>query len=416
MTSQKVTQPPDTKPGFYYGYVVVAAAFVIMFFSYGIYLSFGIFFKPIIAEFNWTRAMTSGAFSFSWVASGLAGLFMGALNDRFGPRKVMTLCGVLSGLGYFLISQISAVWQLYLFYGVMVGVGSSTFVPLTSTVARLFVKRRTVMTGIATVGIGLGSLIIPLLANKIILVYDWRVSFTVLGIMAFVIVTSAAQFLRKDITQANQFSEHNNESGKESPSLDAGTFSVRKAVRTNQFWMMFIIFFCLGYCGMAIQVHIVPYATDINISASIAALILSTIGGGSIVGRIVLGNVGDRIGNRQTYIIGFALMSLTILLLLPLRYAWTFYPVAFIFGMGYGSGIAQESPLVAKVFGLAAHGSIFGMLSLGYTIGAATGPVVAGYIFDVTTSYHTAFIITAAIGIISLILNILLKPNISTAP
>ncbi|UCG83465.1 MAG: MFS transporter [Dehalococcoidia bacterium] len=415
MPVQQAPQSPEARPRFFYGYIVAGAALFTMVITYGSYNSFGVFFRPLLSDFSSTRAMVSGAFSLSWMMQGALSIVMGRLTDRFGPRAVLTICGVLVGLGYLLLSQIGAVWQLYLFYGVMVGVGSSTFVPLTSTVARLFVKRRTVMTGIATVGIGLGSLIIPLLANKIILAYDWRMSFIVLGIMAFVIVTSAAQFLRKDITRFNQFSENNNKSGKESPRLDAGTSSVRKAVRTNQFWMIFVIFFCLGYCGMAIQVHIVPYATDINISPSIAALILSTIGGGSIVGRIVLGNVGDRIGNRQTYIIGFALMSLTILLLLPLRYAWSFYPVAFIFGMGYGSGIAQESPLVATVFGLTAHGSIFGMLSLGYTIGAATGPVVAGYIFDVTTSYQVAFVITAAIGIVSLTLNLLLKPKISVA-
>jgi MFS family permease len=410
MDSQKVSQSPPTNTRFFYGYIVVAASFLIMMVSYGIFYSFGIFFKPLIYEFGWTRAVTSGAFSLSWIMHGSAGLFIGALYDRFGPRIAITLCGLLAGTGYLLISQVTAIWHLYLIYGVLIGVGSHTFVPLMAVVAKLFVQRRTAMTGISTVGIGLGSLIVPPLANKIILAYDWRVSFIVLGALVLVVVISAAQLLRQDATRVEQLANNKSKTIEDSSKLETESFSFTEAIATRQFWIIFGMIFCFGFCILVIQVHIVPYATDLGISANSAALILATVGGSSILGRIVLGGVGDRIGNRRAYIIVFVMMALALLWLMPSRDAWSFYLLAFIFGLAYGNGVAQESPLVAKVFGLTSLGSILGVIVLSFGIGAAVGPVLAGYIFDVTGSYHIALIMTAAISVIALVLTILLRP------
>ena len=143
MAIQKAQQSPRTEPGFFYGYIVVVAALSIMVAIWGTYYSFGVFFKPMLTEFGWSSAMTSGALSLSMIFYGLLGIVMGGLTDRFGPRIVMTFCGFLMGLGYLLMSQISAAWQLYLFYVVILGTGlSGAFVPLTSTVGRWFVKNR----------------------------------------------------------------------------------------------------------------------------------------------------------------------------------------------------------------------------------------------------------------------------------
>ncbi len=137
------------KSKFFYGYIVAITAFFIMVLIWGTYYSFGIFFKPVSTEFGWTRAMTSGAFSLSMIMYGLLGIVMGGLNDRLGPRLVMTFCGFFLGLGYLLMSQTNTIWQLYLFYGGIIGIGmGGSWVPLTSTIARWFVKRRSMVTGI----------------------------------------------------------------------------------------------------------------------------------------------------------------------------------------------------------------------------------------------------------------------------
>ena len=116
--------------------LVIIAAFSIMAIFGGTRLSFGVFFKPIMNELGWTRAMTAGAFSLSLITHGLVSLELGRLTDKFGPRVVLTICGIFMGAGYLLMSQLNTLWQLYLFYGVIVGIGTAVHVPILSTVAR----------------------------------------------------------------------------------------------------------------------------------------------------------------------------------------------------------------------------------------------------------------------------------------
>jgi MFS family permease len=411
MSRQGFRQSPRAEPRFSYGYIVVVAAFFIMVAMWGTYYAFGIFFKPVLSEFGWTRAITSGAFSLSMILHGLLGIVTGGLTDRFGPRVVMTLCGFLLGLGYLLMSQTSTIWQLYLFYGVIVGTGmGGAFVPLTSTVARWFVKRRSMMTGIALTGIGIGSLIAPPVAHRLVSMYDWRLSYVILGSMVFLIVVVSAQFLRRDLTQMGQLPYGENERGEQGVNLGGKAFSLIEAVTTRQFWLVSGMLFCFGFCMFTITVHIVPHITELGISAASAASVLATAGGMSIIGNFILGSAADRIGNRQVFIIGFILMATALFWLVPAAEAWMLYLFAVVFGFAHGGMGASESPLVAGLFGLSSHGLIFGFVGLGFTIGAAIGPFLAGHFFDITDSYQVAFLVCAAMSIVGLILTALLKP------
>ena len=136
-----VDEPKSKTPAadgdrFFYGYIILGAAFLILVICLGSFFAFGIFFKPMITDFGWTRGMTAGAFSLSWIVNGLASMLLGGLNDKFGPRIVITGCGLSLGVGYLLMSQVSTTWHLYLFYGVIIGAGNSVYVPLISTIAR----------------------------------------------------------------------------------------------------------------------------------------------------------------------------------------------------------------------------------------------------------------------------------------
>jgi len=405
-------QSPGAGPRFFYGYIVVGAALLIMAIMWGAYNSFGIFFKPVLTDFNWTRAIISGALSLSWIVQGLLGIVMGRLTDRFGPRVVLTISGLLVGLGYLLMSQVGAVWQLYLFYGVIIGAGmGGSWVPIVSTVARWFAKRRNLMTGIVLSGVSIGTLIGAPVASRLISAYDWRMSYIVVGGIVLVVGVLAAQFLRRDPTQANQEPYSGSEGEKQEPVSETHSLSLREAVHTQQFWLASGMFFCLGFCVYTIMAHIVLHANGLGISPTSAADILATIGGLSIVGRIVLGSAADRFGNRRVFIIGFILMAATLFWLVPAKEAWELYLFAAVFGLAFGGCITSESPLVARLFGLSSHGLILGVVNLlGFTLGAAVGPLIAGYIFDMTSSYQLAFIVTAATGVVGLILTVLLKP------
>ena len=415
MDNPEIGQTPGARPGIFYGYIIVLIAFCIMVASFGTRVAFGVFFKPVLNEFGWTRALTSSAASVSMFIEGLLGIVMGGLNDRLGPRAVLTICGCFLGLGYLLMSQINSVWQLYLFYGVMIGIGmGGIVVPLLSTVAKWFVARRGLMSGIVMAGYGIGSLTFPPIANWLIYSYDWRTSYLVLGGIVLVVIIVAAQFLRHNPGRMRQLPYGAGGRAERELGLDTEGFSLREAAGTRQFWLMLALYPCVGFTFATLVVHIVPHATDLGISAATAAAILAVSGGTSIAGNLVLGSAGDRIGSRQAFIIGFVLLSAAYFWLLPATEAWQLYLFVVVAGFACGGCAAQQAPLVAKLFGLRSHGLLFGIAGLSHTAGAAIGPFLAGYVFDTTGSYQPAFIVCAAIGIIGIILSALLTPVRST--
>jgi len=394
---------------FFYGYVIVLAAFLIMAVMWGAFNSFGIFFEPILIEFGWTRAATSGAFSLCLVIAGFFAIVAGRLNDRFGPRIVMTVSGLFLGSGYLLMSQISAIWQLYLFYGVIVGIGSGgSFVPLASTISRWFVKGRGLMTGITASGIGMGIMIMPPIASWLISSYGWRISYIIMGIIVLTLIILATQFLRRDPSQMGQLPYGEAEEGR--LGLEAGGFSLREAIHTRQYWLFCAMYFCCWFSFMIVFAHVVIHAIGLGISVVSAANILAIIGVGSIAGRITMGGVADRIGNKSALITSFMLMSVAFLWLLAAKEVWMFYLFAAIFGFAYGAVATLEPPIVAELFGLSSHGVIFGAIFFSDSVGGAVGTVLAGRIFDIIGSYQPAFLVCAALSIVAIILALFLRP------
>lgn len=399
------------KPYFFYGYIIALAGFLISAILWGSIYTFGVFLKSISAEFGWTRAVTSSSYSMFMVVHGLISMIVGRLTDRFGPRIVVTVCGVFLGMGFLLMSQITSLWQIYLIYGVLVAVGASGgFVPLASTTAKWFVKRRGLMTGIVLSGVGAGVMIGTPAAGWLISSYGWRDSYFAIGIGTLVLFTLIAQLLRRDPGVVGQLPDGESEVKKNRGVFDASGLSPREAMRTRQFWMIFTIYISYGIILQAILVHIVAHATDLGIPALRATNILALIGAVQIAGRIGLLSSTDRIGSRRGLIIGYCLLMVSLFSLQFAKELWVFYLFAVIFGLAYGGIGPIISPLVAELFGTRMHGAILGIFAFAWAMGSAFGPTMAGYIFDITNSYYPAFWFLTALSIISLILTLLLKP------
>lgn len=194
-----------TRSRFFYGYVVVSASFIIWAIAFGAVVTFGLFFKPLLEEFGWTRAMTSGAISLTMILSGFIGIIMGRLTDRFGPKVVVVAFGSFMGLSHLLMSQITNLWQFYLVYGVLISIGiSAVNVPILATVARWFVKRRGLMTGIVLSGLCLGQMIMAPVTGELIMNFGWRHSYIILGSIVLVLIIAAGLFLKRDPAEIGQ--------------------------------------------------------------------------------------------------------------------------------------------------------------------------------------------------------------------
>ncbi len=409
-----MSQQTEVKePRFFYGYLVVALAFIIQAVLGGSLYTFSVFFEPLSTEFEWTRAVTSGAFSLYMILHGFLYIFTGKLNDRFGTRIVMTGCGLFMGVGYMLMSQISTVWHFYLFYGVIIAIGmSGGFVPMMSTLTRWFVnhKRRGLMLGIALAGGGFGTMIMPPLASWLISSYGWRTSYQIIGVMVLVIIITAAQFIRRAPGQTEQTRTGNEATAGSGGAIQPRGLSLPQAVRTRQFWLISSSYFGFGLVLQAIMVHIILHATGLGISTATAANIFIAIGALSITGRIIMGSVSDRLGNKVILIICFSLMTAAVAWLLVADQAWMLFVFAVGFGFAYGGLVAVQSPLVADLFGMTSHGVILGVIVSIITLGAGVGPVMAGGIFDATGRYFPAFLIAGAFSGAGLVISLFLKP------
>ena len=397
----------NDRPRLYYGYVIVSAASIMMMMIWGTFNAFGVFFEPFIKEFGWTRAITSGASALSTIIFGILCIFSASLSERLGPRWVMTLCGIILGFSYFLMAQLTRTWELYLYFGVFVAIGMSPYIPLLSLVPQWFTTNRGRMNAIVLSGMGLGTMIVPPIASTLISVWQWRNSYLVMAIITLIVMVSASQFLRslpsqplngKECRPAIGLADQRNEG-----------LTLRQAVRTRQFALLCLLYFSFLFCLVSIIVHIVIHAIGQDIPATRAALTLSLIGGACIVGMNVMGNMADRFSNKIALGVSYTLMGLSLVWLIPSYSEWSLYLFSIAFGFAYGGMQVLFSPLVAELFGTRSHGVILATGALVGSIGAAIGPIVAGYIFDALGSYTVAFVICATLAFTGLASTFLLQ-------
>jgi len=341
-----------------------------------------------------------------------ASIAAGRLTDRYGPKVVLVLSALLMGAGHTLMSQIGVLWHLYLFHGFLNGAGmSASEIPIVTTIARWFVKRRGLITGITKVGAGVGMFVMPLLASWLISGYGWRQAYIVIGILALVGIGSMALLFKRDPAEIGALPDGDTRVEKTDTGTGPVHFSLSEAMKTPQFWMFAFIWFSFMFCLQAITVHIVPHVTDLGISGTIAAGVLSTIGAFSILGRLGLAALSDVIGPKRSYLIAFGFMAGALLWLQFAQEPWMFYLFAALYGTAHGACFALLGPMNAELFGLESLGSILGIILFAGGTFAVISPVMAGRIFDIMGNYQLAFWICFAVSVLGLVVISLLRPT-----
>jgi MFS family permease len=380
--------------------------------AYGAQFSFGVFFSALIEEFGWSRGALSGAFAlYAFGYSGLA-VVSGHLTDRWGPRAVIAVGGAFLGAGWIAMSATSAIWHPYVFYGVVAAIGMSTAnVPCSATVARWFVRRRGFATGLATAGGSLGAFCLPPLAQILVSGVGWRRAYVIFGAAILLSLNLLAPLMKRDpeglglTPDGDSPAEHT-----AAPSARGSDYTMREAMRTRTFWVLFSLFAATWIPIFAPLVHLVPLARGLGVDPLVAATLVSALGMAGIAGRLIMGSLSDRIGRRSAIGIGlilqiFAFLGFAVAGALPALYA-----ASIAFGFSYGAVASLFPAIVADFFGREQAGSLVGLLFAMSGSMAALGPLGAGFIYDRTGSYGPAWVASAALNVVALGLLALARP------
>jgi MFS family permease len=392
------------------GWVVVGASALIVCIGMGALFSLGVFLKPMADAMGWSRGAISTVALLNWIAMGLGSFCWGALSDRVGTRAVAVAGGLLLGLGLVLSSQVSALWQLYVTFGFMVGFAVGAFyAPLTSTATKWFTARRGLAVALVSAGIGVGILTIAPLARALTSLWDWRIALLVIGDLAWLIVVPVALVIREPV-----------DAGAATPD-DAGTpvagaatgrhdYSTRDVLTAPQFWAIALTHFacCAAHSGPIF--HMVTHATDQGIGAMAAATALGVSGLSSIVGRIGGGLLADRVGIKPTLLAGLALQAVMIVLYLSVRDVGLFYGLSIVFGVAYGGVMPLYALVTREYFGEKVMGAAYGGVFLVSTLGMGLGSFAGGWLYDRLGSYAWLYGGSFVIGALAVTLALTFRP------
>jgi MFS family permease len=392
---------------FFYGWVVVAVAFVTMGLGVNARTAFSLFFPPMLDEFGWERGVTAGAFSLGFIVSTGFAPLLGRVMDRRGPRTVMVVGIVATATGLALATLTTQPWHLAVTLGVLV-IGGSWWIGYTGHALFLpywFVRRRGLAIGIAFSGVGVGSIVMLPALQHLIEVAGWRAACLALAVTMVAMSLPLNLFLQRgrpedlglaadgDPTVARA-STAARASNVVDPVWVATEWTLARAIRTARFWWVIVAFFGALYAWYAVQVHQTRYLRDIGFTQDVAAYALGLVGLAGVPGQIGLGYLSDRVGREWGWSLGCAGFALCYALLLAMQEyptpALLYLMVLAQGGLGYGLA-AVFGAIPAELFQGKHYGTIFGVLSLASGLGSGVGPWATGVVHDLTGSYTIAF-------------------------
>ena len=396
---------------FFYGWAIVAVAFVTMALGVNARTAFSLLFPPILGETGWARAETAGAFSFGFVVTALLSPLLGRLMDRFGPRLVMELGVGATALGLLLAALVREPWQLFLTLGALVGAGTTClgytghglFLP------NWFVRRRGLAMSIAYAGAGVGSILVLPAVQWMIERHGWRATCVVMGLALLAVLAPLNLLLRK--RPQDMGLEPDGDAAEGAPghvprpdnvvdrAWAAIDWTLARAARTARFWWLAAGYFTAMFAWYAVQVHQTQVLMEAGFSGTYAAWALGFVSLAGIPGQIALGHASDRVGREWVWTVGCAGFAICYVALLLIGAApsaallWTMVIAQGFLGYGLTSVV---SAIPAEIFAGRHYGSIFGALMGMGVAGGAAGPWLTGLAYDLTGSYAAGF--WAAIG------------------
>ena len=389
----------------FYGWWIVLSTNVICLLGFGTWLySFGVFFKPMMSEFGWTRAMTAGAYSMRSIEGGIASPIVGWAVDKYGPRIVIIIGAVIAGLGFCMMPLISSLLGFYMIYGVILSIGMSAmlYIPAFTLIARWFKRKVSMATSVLAIGAGIGGLICAPISAILITNYGWRISFIIIGFTVWIVVIPLSFVVRNSPEEMGLRQDGDPPGDEDSTEEDLVVdddedYTLKQALRSHAFWMLALSGLFQGMAHSTVIVHSIPHLTDMGIPLTQAAASIGFLTLVSIIGRVSYGYLGDRFDKRYLFVSLYVMQALGVLVLMTANSMAMVYLFIFLFGVGFGGGIPLGTAIWAEYFGRKAFGKIMGFSAPVGMISSAVGPIMAGHIFDVTGSYSYAFMAISAL-------------------
>jgi MFS family permease len=404
-----------TRQSLHYGWILLAAVVFVVLAGSGIRAVFGVFIKPIEAEFGWTRQQLSGAAALSLFVLGAVGPAVGWLADIWGPRRVMLVAAATLGVGTILASFVAHLWQLYASAGVLmaIGAGGLSMATISTIAARWFVARRGLILGVLGGAMSAGQMLVVPLSMVIIHLYGWRSSFLWLGIGVLVVALPLILAFVRDDPKDMGLEPY----GKGTPAgkafggtTDERRVPVSEAMGIPAFWLLAITFFVCGYTSNGLVLtHLIPHAAEHGFSEMHAAQALGLMGAMNIVGTVLSGWICDRYGRKGPLAFYYGVRGLSLIFLL---YVWnvpSLHIFAAIFGLNYISTVPPTTSMTANIFGRLSVGALSGWIFFSHQVGSAIGAWAGGAIFDATGSYSWAFLSAAVMAFVAAGLSLLIK-------
>ena len=378
-----------------------------MFFAYGNTYSFGVFFPALSASFGADRAETALVFSIVGGLYSTLGIISGPAADRLGTRPVCLFGIVALGIGLIYASTATALWQVYLGFGLGLAFGMGfIFAPANAGLQRWFTKKRGLASGIASTGIGVSILVLPPVSAALIEWQNWRVAMQIIGVSALSIGSLAALMMGDPIdTKGGSASVV----GATDNQIDVKTYYDLKAAFLSRGFLM--LFFSSMICSIGFFipfVHLVPYAIDQGFGETNGVYLLMVIGISSLTGRILLTAASDHLGRRNSMIAMYFTMALSFLLWYIAGNMTVLTMFAVFYGLGSGGYVAMIAPLIAEYFGTEKIGSILGCFMPNIALGGFFGPYLTGYAYDLWGSYDIPFIVALVCGLAAAVLALLM--------
>ena len=389
----------------FYGWWVVAAAFLNLFFAVGIiFYGFPVFYTSFVESLGFTRAQVTQGFLLGFLIIGLPfGLLVGAVIDRIGARWVIVTGAGFVGISLLLMARMTKLWQ-YEALCVLEVLGYVFAGPIANQVlvSRWFRARRGRAMGVAYLGLGSGGVVAPLLANYLIRTYGWRHALEIIALALMAVLLPVGIWITRSTPEESGLLPDG-----ESPanSLNAATGDITssgvvEAVRTTNFWLIVLgSTLAIGAIGSVIQ-HFILFLRDQGYSATVASRFSTGLLAASLAGRILVGYAVDHVQKKNAMALFYFLMGASVLLLRMASQPAAALTFALVFGFSMGADYMLVPLVTAESFGTASLGKLLALIIMGYSLGQWGLPWVVGRLFDASHSYDLAWSITAFAGMI----------------